>query len=336
MSETAYKPPFTIYEGDNLFEIDEDMKEPLIEGVLYKEDFVQLIAEDKQGKTILNMQMAASLSSGTPFLGVFDVPEAVPIWYFAHEGKAYDMQDRLLRINTGCTVNPDNFTLFSSSRFQWDDENNKETIEWLLDTYRDRLPKVIFIDPLYAACNGNLNDAKNMGDFIKAVKYIASYCGASIVLVHHMKKNQRDDKGQHYTRNDSDGYGSAAFKWAVDHVFFIDKFKYQDKESYDKDNPDRILRCNTQRSGNIASGIRIRLQQGNPLGFHVVEKHLEGQHKIITLLKTKPEGLTNDELMNLSKIKKSSFFTIKNELLANNQIVGFGSRPKKFKLKELV
>ena len=201
---------------------------------------------------------------------------------------------------------------------------------------KDNLPKVIFIDPLYAACNGNLNDAKNMGDFIKAIKYIAYCCGASLVLVHHMKKNQRDDKGNHYTRNDSDGYGSAAFKWSVDHVFFIDRYKYQDKELMDKDNPDRVLRCNTQRSGNIASGIRIRLQKGDPLGFCVVEKHLEGQHKILTLLKTKPEGLTNDELMRLSKIKKSSFFTIKKELENNDQIVNFGSRPVRVKLKELV
>ena len=328
--------PFTIYEGEDIFKIDEDNAEPIIDGIIYKEDFVQLIAEDKMGKTILSLQMAASLSSGTPFLGVFDIPKPVKVWYFSHEGKHNVMKDRLMRINKIVPVDLANIKLMCGSKFQWNEEGNLEVLEHLLDRYKDELPEVIIIDPLYAASKGDLNAVAPMKEFIHIVRSFAEACKSSVFLVHHMKKNQRDEKGNHYTRNDGDGYGSAVFKWAVDHVFFLDKFKYESGETYNKKNPDRVLQCNTQRSGDIASGVRIRLTEPDPLGFHIVEKHLEGQHKILSLLKANPKGLTADQLMKLSKIKRTSFFTVKKELENSDQICSEGNRPKVFKIKEMV
>lgn len=337
MEELKRKLPFRVFGGDNLFDIKEDAGEPLVEGILYKNDFVQLIAEDKQGKSILCMQMAASLSSGTPFLGTYEVPEAVPIWYFSHEGKDAEMQGRLQRIQTLAPVNPDNFQLFCGSAFRWNEQGNEYVFEWLLETYKDNLPKVIFIDPLYAASVGDLNANAAMGDFIKAVRVMAEACDAAVFLVHHMKKNQRDSEGKHFTRSDGDGYGSAVFKWAVDSVLYLDTYNYAQGETYDKKNPDRYLRCNTQRSNKIADGIRMKLHQDDPLGFYIVDKHLEDQHKLVALLKNNKKGLTNDDMMKLSKIKKSTFFVVKKELLENGSIRWVAdTKPKIFRLKEYI
>ena len=68
-----------------------------------------LIAKEKIGKSILAMQMGCNISSGTPFLDLFDVPYAMPVWYFAAEGKDRDMKQRLFNMSKAVTVNKDNF-----------------------------------------------------------------------------------------------------------------------------------------------------------------------------------------------------------------------------------
>ena len=90
---------FRAYEGSTLLQIQEIKGTPLVQDFLFENDFVMLVAKDKAGKSVLGLQLACCLSSGTEFLGLLEVPNPVKVWYFAMEGKDYETQMRLMLIS---------------------------------------------------------------------------------------------------------------------------------------------------------------------------------------------------------------------------------------------
>ena len=331
--------PFKVFEGSSLLTVPEDASEPIIEDILFKNDIVMLVAEDKQGKTIMATQMACSLTVGKPFLDVFDIPEPVNVWYFAHEGKEGSIIDRLIRTGNHTGYNEDRLKVFSAPKLRWNDDHCKEGFDYLLEQYKEDLPKVIIIDPLYAAMAGDLNSNVSMGDFIHNVRCFAGECGASVILIHHMKKSQRDDKGNYYKRSDGDAYGSALMKWAVDHVFWIDTYRYAKGEEAPQDNKDRDrwFKCDTQRGGNIVNGLRLKLNHDDPLYFSIVDKHIHEHHKVMALLRSNPEGMNVAELIKRSRIARASMYIILRELQEIRSVEKYGEKTKYYKatLREL-
>ena len=315
------KLPFRIYEGDSLLTVPLDGTKALIESILYENDLVMLIAEDKMGKTVLSTQMACNLTSGTPFLEIFETPRPLKVWYFAHEGKDAVLIERLIRTQNKVPFDQNNFKMFCGAKFRWNDKFYEGVLPALKEQYADCLPEVIFIDPLYAALEGDLISNVPVKAFIHEVRVFAEDCGAAVVLVHHMKKKQRDEKGKSFKRDDSDAYGSAVMKWAVDHVFWLDN--YRDSKPEDKE---RWLKCTTQRGGNIADGIHIKMHEPDPLYFFAVDRHKQHYHMIITLLKSKFDGMNATELSKKSKLSKTTTYVVLSELLELGDIERFAGR----------
>lgn len=324
--------PFRIYEGDSLLTVPEDTSKPLIEDFLFHDDFIMLLAEDKMGKTILSTQMACSLSSGTPFLGIFDIPEPVNTWLFAHEGKDAQLIDRLVRMNNAVPIDTSRFKLFCGAKFRWNDKECYQYINYILDLYKDELPKVIFIDPLYAGLKGDLKDNDMIKEFIYILRCTAEICKAAIVVVHHMKKNQRDNKGKYASRNDTDAFGSAVLKWAVDHVFWLDQFHIKEGMENAENKNDKFLKCDTQRGGNISANIRLRLMEPDPLYFVSVDKYVDKKDKIMVLLKTYKNGLNVEQLIKKSKLGRSALYIILKQLVDEEKVEKYGTKVKFFKI----
>lgn len=318
--------PLRIYTGDELFELNKEKAEPLIQDVLFENDYIMITAPPKMGKTILALQMACSLSKGSPFLDTFEVPKAQMVWYFATEGKDEDIKDRIQRISKMTGINKDNFILICSAGLQFNTLRGRRYVDVLLDKYKDRLPKVIFIDALYRAIKGSLKEDEPVNEFHNTVGTFSERCDASTILIHHSNRPLRLPDGTLAEQNEDSTYGSQFFLAGVDHQFFLEKWK---KEPNSKD---KFLQCSQyQRSGHIISNLRLRLSQPNPLGFKIISTHMEERVKIIDVLKT--DKLTIDDIIRKTEIGRSIIYLVMKDLLQENRVGKEGTKTKFYYLK---
>ena len=62
-----------IWNGEHeLFELNDDPDNYLIEGLLWEHEHIMILAKEKVGKSILSLQMACALSCGESFLGEYE------------------------------------------------------------------------------------------------------------------------------------------------------------------------------------------------------------------------------------------------------------------------
>jgi hypothetical protein len=309
---------YKIIENEFILNPRESKSKPIIEGMLYEQDYIMLIAEEKAGKTILAQQITCCLSNATPFLGIFDIPEPVNVWYFATEGKAIDLQDRFIRMNNVIKMDVSKIKLIPTN-FRFNTDEGFKCIREIMAMYKDNPPKVIVIDALYRAIKGSIQKDEPINELNYILSWIQAQCGCAIILVHHMTKPQRTNEGKYMERSDKDSYGSAFLLAAVDHVFWLEKW------TKDPDCPkDRHLRCDTQRGGNISSDIRLRLIEPDPLYFTVVSKHIEERHRITELLKANRLGLSISSLEKKSRLTKSLCYIILKELRNEDLVIKEG------------
>ncbi len=303
---------YRVLEKDEILKLDETKLEPIIDGMLYEEDYIMLAAEDKMGKTILAQQMACNLTTGNPFLRVFDIPNPVNVWYFATEGKTRDLQDRFIRMSHHIKIDTNRLKLIPTS-FRFNTERGFKCLESIIEKYpQEERPKVIIRDALYRGIKGSLKDDDAINDFNQVMGWLQMQCNCAIMVIHHMTKQQKTPEGKIIEKSDRDTYGSAFILAAVDHVFWMEKWQKNDRNEETK--RDKFLRCDTQRGGNISSNIRIRLMQPDPLYFEVISKHLEERHRVIELLKVNKDGLNMDDLEFKSRVLRSTIYIILKEL----------------------
>lgn len=317
MEQKLYK----FYQGEDIFKLDDDCKEPLIDQILWKEDYVMLVAEEKMGKTILAQQMACALSSGTPFLDIFGVPKPVKVWYFATEGRANDLKERFIRMRNGVSVNPVNLCLIPTF-FRFNTKEGTESLTEIIQTYKHEPPQVIIIDALYRAIKGSLKNDDVVNDFHAVVGSIQHYFGCAVVLVHHMTKPQRSPDGTMHQRTDKDSFGSAFLSAAVDHIIWVERFKKT--EGDEEGGKDKIMRCDTQRSGIVFDSVRLRLLEPDPLLFTIPSKYEEEEHRIITILMSTKEGCNIDILIKKTKLGRTIVYTILKRLVDSGRITKEG------------
>jgi hypothetical protein len=299
---------YRTYSGSEILDIPEDAYSPLIERILYKNDFVGIIGASKTNKSILAMQIACSLSSGSSFFGMFQVPEPIRIWYFATEGKDNDIKDRFMRMSKSINTNLDNIILFCSSQLKLNTETGSKAIDEILSDNWERRPQLIIIDSLYSGYSGKLSDDDVMNSFITKIRYMMEKCNNSAaIVVHHFKKQQNDKNGAPVHQDENSSYGSVFLLGQVDHAFTIEKCK--------KDQDDRIIKCGLQRSGKIIEKLRVKFNEPEPLYLSVVSSHKEEEIKIIDLLKKCSLGLTAPEILRRYRsIKKSLLYIVLSEM----------------------
>ncbi len=314
---------FRVYEGDDLFKLSEEKKVPIVEDMIFENDYILLVAKEKVGKSILAMQLACNISSGTPFLDVFKVPVPRRVWYFATEGKDEDMKQRLVNMAMKIKVNKHNLKLICSAGFKFNSRIGVQDLNYLLKTYSSELPKVIIIDALYMAINGSLKDDRDVNEFTYRVRQFAEACDAAVLIIHHSRRPVVYEGKSTESYSDDDIYGSAFLKASVDHCFYMGKIFGTDK---------KFLKCDTQRSGNIAEKIELRLNEPTPLYFEAVGIHGDYKHRVVHLLKNHPKGLTIKQMVKLSSLTRPTVYRTLEKM--EEMIKKTRTRPVIYTLKE--
>jgi len=100
-----------ILNGHELISLPAEDNNYIIDKLLWENQIIVLMAEQKAGKSLLSLQMACALSCGEAFLDEFEVNKETRILYIQAEGDRYETINRLKNMTGkgGINWNPDNF-----------------------------------------------------------------------------------------------------------------------------------------------------------------------------------------------------------------------------------
>ena len=295
------------YTGKDLMKIEQAKAKPLVEGLLFENDYVMVAAPPKIGKSLFVQQLTCALSSGEPFLDTFEVPNAVNVWYFATEGKDEATKDRLIRMSHAYPIDPEKIFLFCSAGLRFNTPEGIKLLEEIEKQWGVKYPpKVIIIDALYRAVKGSLKDDDVVNEFHQVVGALADKYDSAVIVVHHMKKPVYFESGSKQERSDDDVFGSVFLKASVDQMYWLDKC--------DKDPKDIVLKCDTQRSGNAIEGLRLTLVEPDPLYYKITSMFKDEMHRVVTVLGSHKNGMSFDQLKKVTGLKKTTLYQCLREL----------------------
>ena len=183
-NDPYYLPTVTM---NDLFDTVYDGKPPVIENLLYPGLFV-FAGAPKIGKSFLMLQIAYHVSTGLP-LWEFPVSKS-PVLYLALED-SYDRLQRRLYKMFGVEGTDDLYLSIASMQLG---KGLDEQITWFLKKVPDT--RLIIIDTLQKVreAGGDNFSYANDYEIISALKKIADVSKICILVVHHTRKQQADDK----------------------------------------------------------------------------------------------------------------------------------------------
>ena len=173
----------------------------LVEDWLPDKSITFLISPPESYKTWILLDLAVSVSSGTPFLGRYRVNDRGPTLIIQQEDSHTGLTDRLALIveqKLGAVANIDGDTwqvpcmpdlpiyVHPSRMLRFDNKKVLEEMEQQIALIR---PKVIMIDPLYSTTAGVDNYMADLANQMMVLKTWRDKYGCSFVLAHHSKKN---------------------------------------------------------------------------------------------------------------------------------------------------
>lgn len=196
------RPPVSRFASESWAEFRDHTAEEidyLVGGLVPQGSLVFLASQPKAGKTWLALALAVCVSSGTQYLGRFDVIEAVPVLYLALEGHRTDYRTRLGCISRGLGVNPDGDALANLTLSYQPVGIDLMDPSWA-DSLRDEVvetgARVVFVDVLRHGAPRLREDGQGSGDFaiVRAHLQPLLKAGVTVVLVHHFSKQNETTK----------------------------------------------------------------------------------------------------------------------------------------------
>ena len=173
----------------------------LVDGMLAAGQHFLIGAPAKSLKTSIAIDLHLSLASGAPFLGAFDVPEAVPVAFVSGESGPGPLQDTRMRVanSRGIPWTGDNFWwCFDVPQLSID-----EHMEILEEMIQERGIQLCTVDPAYLAIlekghSGSSSDIFTMGGVLKRFGEISQKTGCTMSLIHHLVKSANARKPSDY------------------------------------------------------------------------------------------------------------------------------------------
>lgn len=177
----------------------------LVEDWLPDKSITFLISPPESYKTWLLLDLAVSVSSGTPFLGSYQVNNVGPTLIIQQEDSHTGLTDRLAliveqKLGLNAKVDGDEWQVPSmpdlpiyvhpSRKLRFDDRKVLEELEKQIEVIK---PKVIMIDPLYSTTGSADNYMADLANKMMVLKTWRDKYGCSFLISHHSKKNLDPD-----------------------------------------------------------------------------------------------------------------------------------------------
>jgi len=185
---------------------------PLIDGLIYPGTYL-FVGAPKLGKSFLMAQLAYHISTGTP-LWNYPVRKGT-VLYLALEDNYNRLQKRLYQM-FGTEGTENLFFAISASQLG---KGLDEQLQGFIQEHHDT--KLIIIDTLQKVreIGGDNYSYANDYDIITRLKKFADSCGVCLLLVHHTRKQQSDDRFDMIS-------GTNGLLGAADGAFLLQKEKH--------------------------------------------------------------------------------------------------------------
>ena len=211
MSDPSYLPTVTM---QGLFEKVYDSKPAVIEGLLYTGTYL-FVGAPKVGKSFFMAQLAYHISTGTPLWG-YHVRKGT-VLYLALEDDHRRLQDRLFRMfGTDSTDN-----LYFATCAHKLGTGLEDQMQGFVQEHPDT--RLIIIDTLQKIRESDSEKSCYASDYkvVGQLKQFADSKGLCLLLVHHTRKQQADDKFDMIS-------GTNGLLGAADGAFLLQKAKRTD------------------------------------------------------------------------------------------------------------
>ncbi|OQW53814.1 MAG: hypothetical protein A4S09_06245 [Proteobacteria bacterium SG_bin7] len=181
----------------------------LIESIWLDQGIGILVAPPKSNKTWLGLEMALSITTGTPFLGQYPVPRAKRVLFLNAEDRESIQKERLdmMMRGRGIPKNDNLGILTASDRLLLDTKQGVEELRRVISSYKADL---LILDPWVRLNSATSeNDARAVAEVLHTLRSIRDDLKCGILLVHHASKDSANKRAGDRIRGSSE-----FFAWA--------------------------------------------------------------------------------------------------------------------------
>ena len=226
-----------------------DEKKILIEHLLYERDCMCISSKSGVGKSVLAKQLICNLTTGTPFLGTYNIPEPLNVLYVQTEGDRAETLERMSLLRKNHSIDNSKWVHLNFDGMELN-TNAGHGIDWFLEYIKTPQMNydIIILDPLYTTVKGTMSSDEVATDWIRNVRKIRRTYNCAMIILHHEGKEQFF-QGKSYEKADDNVFGSVYWN-----AFFNQNFKF--KRYGDM----HILKRGKQRSNKIVDEIKMRME----------------------------------------------------------------------------
>lgn len=139
-------------------------------------------------KSWLGLDLAVSVASGTPALGLFHVDESGPALIYLAEDALAVVRERVENIvsHRGLDLRTISVHVITAPSLRLDKHVDRDR---LLQTAARLKPRLLLLDPLVRLHGLNENDASEVSELLSYIRELQRNLDLSVILVHHTRKN---------------------------------------------------------------------------------------------------------------------------------------------------
>jgi len=149
----------------------------------------------KACKSMMGLDLAVSVASGTPCLGRFEVHTPGPVLVYLAEDALPRVRDRVAQLcqHRRISLHSLNLHVITAPGLRLDLDRDRHALDQTVAALR---PRLLLLDPLVRMHRLDENSAADVSGLLGFLRYINRRHQLALVLVHHMAKRSRRDLGQ--------------------------------------------------------------------------------------------------------------------------------------------
>jgi Bifunctional DNA primase/polymerase, N-terminal/AAA domain/Primase C terminal 1 (PriCT-1) len=222
-------PTIPVYSVEELLALPDP--EWLIESHLEAGSTAVLYGPPGAGKTFVALDMALSVAAGLPWLGQYPVKQGRAVYVVGE-----NVHGIAMRVRAWQTAHPGadlaDFGVVPRPVRLLDETEAEALISRLVG----EPPALVIVDTLARCFDGDENSAKDMGRLVRVVEQVSQETGAAVVVVHHVVKDGKAERG------------NGALRGAVDTMLSLRRVGGVS-----------VLECNKQRNAEEADEVSLCL-----------------------------------------------------------------------------
>lgn len=187
--------------------LERPLKKWIVEDLIGDLDLGMIYGASGIGKTFVVIELIVCASIGKNFADSFCIKKPLNVAYFAGEGISA-LPDRFKAAATYHGIKDlANFTFYDITPQLFETDTTDKMTHFLYEhkTYKEKPFDIIFIDTFHSATVGaDENSAKDAGKILSMCKLASKELQCSVVLVHHMNKNETGERGSSSLRGAMD------------------------------------------------------------------------------------------------------------------------------------